>query len=155
VYEAQRGNPAGLPRIKEILDQNEAAWRRLGDLGGLAERAWIDVLSLKNPVVAESLSRTLAAMRLELGGETPSPIEKLLVDQIVVSWLEVNCFELEGAAQANGSAKSLSKGNARLESAQRRYLAGMKMITDIRRQAPGALTSAGKLKIFEKGQASA
>jgi len=155
VEQAQNGDAGALPRINEILDKCPGVWKRLGDIGNLAEQAWIDLLAEKNPAVAGSIARTLAEMRAELSGENPTAIEKAIVNQIVICWLQMKALEF-GAAnlEKNGGGKT-NRAHVRLDLANRRYLVALRALTDLRRLSAGALTPGGKLRIFEKEQVRA
>ena len=61
----------------------------------------------KIPAVVESVTRRLAEMRSDLSGENPSAIEKAIVDQIVITWLQVRALEVGCAnmEKKNGGGK--------------------------------------------------
>ncbi|HEV8058533.1 MAG TPA: hypothetical protein VGP68_01590 [Gemmataceae bacterium] len=150
VDQAQNGDAGALPRINQILDETPAIWKHLGDIGGLAERAWIGVLAEKNAAVVESLARTLASMRADLSGENPSAIERVLVDQAVLCWLQVKALEFNAANMEKNAGGKTNRAHIQLELAHRRHLSALRALTDLRRLAPGAMATAGELKIFEK-----
>lgn len=128
-----------LPEIQEILDDHPEIWRHFGDLAGHAERAWIRLLAGDSPHVHESLLRAANAMRGELGGATPGPLERLLVERVIASWLQVRYFEIAAAAvepasePASRQATTIEK---RLDGAQKRHLAAIKALADLRRLLP-------------------
>ena len=133
VEKAQRGDAEALPRIRQILDENPSIWKNLGDVGGVAEKAWIGVLAETNPAVVESVTRRLAEMRSDLSGENPSAIEKAIVDQIVITWLQVRALEVGCAnMEKNGGGKS-NRAHTRLDLANKRHIAALKALADIRR----------------------
>jgi len=149
VQSAQAGNPAALPHIRKILDDHPEVWRHVGDLATLAERAWIAVLAADHPVAVESMKRTLAEMKADLAGENPTRIERLLVDQVVACWMEVNYLESVSADPGRGSLDQSAFRLKRLESAQRRYLQALKSLTELRALAPGGLTPAKALTLHD------
>ena len=94
-------------------------------------------------------------MRSDLSGENPSAIEKAIVDQIVITWLQVRALEVGCAnMEKNGGGKS-NRAHTRLDLANKRHIAALKALADIRRFAPGALAPAGKLKVFGQEQVRA
>jgi hypothetical protein len=152
VDKAQNGDPSALPRINQILDETPAIWRHLGDVGNLAEQSWIGLLAEKNPAVAGSIARTLTDMRSELGGENPTAIEKVLVNQIVICWLQMKTLEFGAAnVEKNGGGKT-NRAHVRLDLASKRHLAALKALTDLRRLAPQASVPPGRPRIFQNDQ---
>src|SRR5579872_5657397 len=54
VEQANKGDRAALARLSAFLDQNPVIWERAGDLNGMAERAWAELIAAGNQLVAES-----------------------------------------------------------------------------------------------------
>jgi hypothetical protein len=150
VRRAQAGDPAALPRIRQVLDERPEVWQHAGDLAALAERAWIAVLAADNPVAVEAMKRTLAQMKAELTGDQPTALERLLVDQIVVSWLECKYVEATSAAPGHASLQQAGFRLRRLESAQKRHLAAIKTLTTLRTLLPAGLAPRQAPKLFEE-----
>jgi hypothetical protein len=149
VQSAQAGNPAALPHIRRILDEHPEVWRHVGDLATLAERAWIAVLAADHPVAVESMKRTVAAMKADLAGENPTRIERLLVDQVVACWMEVNYLETVSAAPGRSSLDQSDFRLKRLESAQRRYLSALRTLTSVRTLALPGLAPTPAVKLHD------
>ena len=88
-----------------------------------------------NAVAKGAIVRRLAALRRELAGPSPTPLERLVADRVVVGWL--------AAAVAEGAYhQALERGvrhaddafhQRRVERAQRRYLAAVKALATVRR----------------------
>ena len=142
LVEQAHGDASVVPEIRQILDDNPEIWQYFGDLADKVERVWIKLYAGKHsPQIEESLLRKLAAMKAELAGEDPSPLEALLVDRILSTWLQTKYYELAVAAthaakaSAGRQADSVQK---RLEGAQRRHLAAIKALTDFRKLMPKA-----------------
>jgi hypothetical protein len=150
VEKAQSGDSEALPRINQILDANPVIWKRLGDIGSVTEKAWVSVLAEKNPLIVEAIARTLAEMRSDLAGKNPSQIEKVLVDQIVLCWLQMQALGFGCANLERSGGTKTNRAHVRLDLANKRHLAALKALADLRRLAPGALVSGSTLKIFEK-----
>jgi len=53
------------------------------------EHAWIQVLAGTDLVAQEVLAQQLQVLKVELGGPSPTPLEQLLIERIVVSWVQV------------------------------------------------------------------
>ena len=76
-----------------MLDDAPELWRFLGDLGRQAKTAWIDRASGEDLVRRETLMRSVSALEEELAGPHPSALERVLVERVVVSWLEVHTLD--------------------------------------------------------------
>src|SRR5438445_399880 len=90
VQRAEQGDRSALPALRKFLDEHPAVWRQCGDLAAVAERAWLDLACGTNLALRESVMRRLEQLRAELGRETASPLEPLLVDRVVSCWLQAH-----------------------------------------------------------------
>ena len=86
----------------------------------------------------EVLSCQLAAMREEIAGDNPSPLEQLLAERIVLTWLQIQLFE---DLYASGMSKSMTiaQGNYRqkmIDQAHRRHLSAIRTLAQIRKLGP-------------------
>ena len=66
----------------------------IGDLVAAAEERLLRTIAGENHALAGGIRRTLDAMRAELCAADAPCTERLLVDQILLSWLEVYSFQL-------------------------------------------------------------
>jgi hypothetical protein len=135
--------------LRQALDADASLWEHCGDLAATAEEAWLALLTGQDLMARESVRRKLDAMRAELGGPGPSPLEKLLVGRVVACWLQVHYADAL-YAQARGpqtTMVALQEMTRRQESSQRRYLAAIKQLALVRkliRPAPSPLDVAAK-----------
>jgi hypothetical protein len=128
-----------LPALRELLKTPALVDSLGGDLAKQAQFHAIDKFSGKNLLFRESLTRKLDLLRDELGGPNPTPLERLLVERIVSCWLHLYQLEL---IYAQKESMSLELGNyyqRSLSSAQKRYLAAIKMLALVRKLAIPAL----------------
>ena len=139
---AEAGDRSVLPQLQRALDGNPDLWRGYGDLAAHAEASLAMLAAGPNLLLAESLKRKLAELKAELGGEAPSPLEKLLAERISTSWLQVTYFD-GLVAQAGGAGEARLKVlRQQQDAAHRRHLAGIKQLALIRkllRPAPSPL----------------
>ncbi len=64
------------------------------DFATLAERRFIENTTKdKYLALRETMEFQLAAIREEVAGEKPSPLERLLAERIVLTWLQIQLFE--------------------------------------------------------------
>ena len=130
---AEAGDRSVLPQLQRALDGNAALWRGYGDLAAHAEASLAMLAAGPNLLLAESLKRKLAELKAELGGESPSPLEKLLAERISTSWLQVTYFD-GLVAQAGGAGEARLRALQRQQdAAHRRHLAGIKQLAVVRR----------------------
>ena len=103
---AEAGDRSVLPQLQRALDGNPDLWRGYGDLAAHAEASLAMLAAGPNLLLAESLKRKLAALKAELGGESPSPLEKLLVERVTATWLQTNYHDGLLAQAAGAGRKS-------------------------------------------------
>jgi hypothetical protein len=133
IRKAGKGDQAPLATIKDMLGEAPGApafWQRLG------EKAWIKTfVGEKDLLLIEGVKQRLAAMRQEVARPTPSPLEALLADRVVLCWLQLQYAEA-WLAQKNQRSVSLAQGEyyqRQAERAQRRYVAAIKALATVRR----------------------
>jgi hypothetical protein len=130
---AEQGDYAVLPKLREALDADARLWRHYGDLAAQAEASLILLAAGKNLLLAESLQRKLWALKDELGGESPSPLERLLVERTTATWLQVSYFD-GLLAQAKGASETQAKMLQRQQdAAHRRHLTAVKTLATVRK----------------------
>jgi hypothetical protein len=149
VRRAQAGDATALPALRAALDKHPEVWQHVGDLAALVERAWTALLAADHPLVAESVRRSVAALKAELAGAHAPRLERLLVDQVAACWLEVTYLEGVSAGSGTGSLDQAGFRLKRLESAQKRYLNAVKTLTTLRALVPAGLAPAQPLKLHE------
>jgi hypothetical protein len=152
VRRAQAGDPGALPRIREILDDRPEIWQHVGDLAALVEQAWIAVLAAENPLAVEAMRRSVAEMRRELEGEHATRLEKMMIDQVLATWLECKYLEGISAEPGRGSLDQAAFRLRRLESSQKRYLNAVKMLTTVRTLLPAGLAPAQAIRLHAGGE---
>jgi hypothetical protein len=127
-----------LPRLHELLTEYPALWSQYGDLAAQAEAAWVTLAAGRNLHLRESLLRQAAALRDELAGPSPSPVERLLVGRVVACWLQLHYFDvIEAQAGLSDESPKLARYRAqRQEQAHRMYLSSLAALTTLRRLLP-------------------
>lgn len=148
VQRAQSGDAAALPQLRQLLDDHPEIWQRVGDLSALVERAWVGLFAANHPLGLEAMRRSTARMKTELLGERPTPLERLMADQVVATFLEVKFLEYL-SAQPGTSEDQAKLRLKRLESATKRYLNSVKMLTSLRALLPTGLTPPQSIRLFD------
>ena len=121
-----------LPELRRLLDQGPELRQLFGDLGNRAKTAWIDLAAGDNLLRREALTRQVAALEREIAGPSPSVLERLLAERIVVCWLELNCLDpaLRGGEMPLRQAEFYDR---RRDRAHRRYLSSIRNLATVRR----------------------
>ena len=90
VRRAERGDESALPELRAILDDCPEIWREASNLEFQTREMWIDLMAGKDLFRRETIERRIAEMRQEMAGPDSSPLERLLVDHLLCSWLAMN-----------------------------------------------------------------
>jgi hypothetical protein len=141
---AAGGAQGALPELRSVLDNRPELWRRLGDLAAHVELAWVGEVAGPNPALAEVLTRKVADLKRELGGPTPSPLERLLVDRIAACWLQLHHADLAAARPQDDTNEGRERLRKRQEAAERRYAGAVEALARVCRLLPsGGMPSPG------------
>jgi len=81
------GGKGAMTALRPLINRTPGAWDRAGNLAIRAENALVNVAAGTDEVLREALTKKVAMLKVELGGETP--LEKLLVERVVACWLNV------------------------------------------------------------------
>jgi hypothetical protein len=104
----------------------------------MAESVLIDHITKDKDLASqELLKHQLESMRIEVAGENPSPLERLLAERVVATWLEVQLFS--GFYSANLGKLTLGQGDyhqKRLDRAHRRHLSAIRTLAQVRKLGP-------------------
>jgi hypothetical protein len=122
-----------VPRIKQFLDEHPQVWSELGDLARHAEEAMIRLIAGDNLFVAECIRRDLAALREELAGPSPSPLERILIQRVVLCRLQTHKADLDAAALDQGTSAHGPHAQRRQDAAHKRFLAAAKQLALVRK----------------------
>jgi hypothetical protein len=134
VHRGMAGDRTVLPALRAFLDHTPAIWEHAQGLATQVERAWLRVIAGDNLVTQEILSRQAALMKAQLAGSAPTPLEHLLVERIVVCWLQVQQAELRAAGRIQQHSPVLSPlEEQRLEAVHRRFLMAVKSLAQVRK----------------------
>jgi hypothetical protein len=130
---AEHGDLGVLPALRQLLTDNPGLWKGYGDLAAQAEGALIRLAAGNNLLLSESLLRKLSTLKEELGGESPTPLERLLIERVTACWLQVNYLDAL-VAQAQGSSPERVKLLlTQQDAAHRRHLSAIKTLATVRK----------------------
>ncbi len=130
---ADGGDESAAPEIRDLLDKAPELVQPLGgDLARTAERALVRAIVGTNIGLREALYRKMELMRRELAGPSPQPLERLLVERVVLCWLHAYHADCQ-YGQAGGVTLDYGQYLQRQQDrAQRRYLAAIKCLATVR-----------------------
>jgi hypothetical protein len=112
---------------------------RCSNIARTYRRLVADTASGHNPLVQEAIVERARRMALEIAGENPTPLEVLLAERIASVWVLVEAQEaLLCATYRRGQERPISPAYVIQmckiqESVNRRYLAAMKALAQVRR----------------------
>ena len=135
IQKATHGDETNIAVIRELMTHPGQAERYKGNLGGEVLRLATAIEAFKNCVKREAVTATLKTLRADLEGPSPTPLEKLLVERILVNWVFLHHVERKIIMDAACVPALEAVYQKTLERAQRRYLASIRALAEIRRLA--------------------
>jgi hypothetical protein len=134
VRKAEQGDTTVLPVLRTYMDQAPGFWAQRGDMAQVTQKILVKLVAgEKNLLVQESITRKCAALTQELAGATPSPLERLLVERIVLCWLHLHHAETLYLASEEMPLRHAEFHEARISKAQARYLSAIRTLAQVRR----------------------
>lgn len=131
---ADAGDDVAMAELRAFFDHNPAIWQQFSAFMGDAESVCIESLAPGGRIEQEVWRKRLDDLRSELLEPTSSPLEKMLVDRIAMTWLYVQQAELQcSLGLGTGTLQQGSHNERRLDRAQARYLAAVKALAQVRR----------------------
>lgn len=117
--------------LREVLREYPGLWRVYGDLAWRVQRNMIDSTSNVHSIKA-SLKHGVREMRSGMGYDKAPPLERLLIEQVVVTWLHYYRTERVYQATIDAGGRSL-QWERLLSAAQRRYLRAIETLSRVRK----------------------
>ena len=137
---AEKDQENALPKIRQILGEHPDLAQRFLYLGHMAEEILLGSMTKDDLATRELFHSQLNAMREEIAGENPSPLERLLAERIVATWLQIQLFEgLYARGMSKGSMPIARDGyhQKRLDQIYRRHLSAIRALAQIRKLLKG------------------
>jgi hypothetical protein len=154
---AATGEKEAVALTGKILDATPALAMELGDLERNAEKALLAAMTAKDDELARDVfARRLALMRNDLAGASPTPLERLLVNRVVMCWLQLQHAD-STVAKAETQNITLTQGayhRDRQDRAHKRYLSAIKTLAQVRRlQLPALQVNIAQQQVVANGTA--
>ena len=134
---ARSGCKQVLPNLQALFNQYPRIWQMHGDLARACEQKWIDTICGNNLLAAEACRRVVEQKKRELAGPDPSPMEKLLAEEIVVDWLAAKQANLSAAGASSDGPAVAKLRLQRMDSAGRRVRDTCKTLGQVRQMTGG------------------
>jgi hypothetical protein len=151
---AQDGDDGAAIEIRKMLDGSpDLAWRFIKGPGKMAEEALVDEFTRDGDLASkELLKHQLESMRIEVAGENPSPLERLLAERVVATWLQVQLFDAYYAVGMKGGTIIQDEfRQKRLDRAHRRHLSAVRTLAQIRKLGPAVQINIAEKQINTTG----
>jgi hypothetical protein len=130
---AEQGDAKALQKVRtQMPEYRQYVLDQYGDLGKATEWAVLTQLSGENLLFQDGLQEKVQALRQDLEGPDPSPLERLLIDRIVCCWLFTQFNELKTVV-GNPSPKQREHYERSSNRATRRFLAACKTLAQVRK----------------------
>jgi hypothetical protein len=116
--------PADLEALKKILDENPKVWQSAGNLTIGMQKGIVSKHFSNSAFVQESIERYLLELRNQLGWKDATELEKILIRQVCLCWLNLHITEARKLETTSGN-HSMREGiywEKALIAAQKRYL---------------------------------
>lgn len=121
--------------LRELFKETHGLARALSDMSTMAADILIADMSKNSRLQKEALQRSLFEMKADLGYKNAPTIERLLIENVVLSWLRWTAVE---AMHASHAYKSIAITQAefwerRLSSTQLRYTRAVESLARVRK----------------------
>jgi len=133
---AEQGDESVLPDLRKGLDEHPDLVTHLGNLVQAAQNAILQWATGSCLATRELYTRAAADLRERLTATAHSELEKLLVDRIVICWLEVYTADIRFADHTKLDAEGTPVVQAVqkiLDRAHRRYLTAIRCLATVQR----------------------
>ena len=132
VARARNGDAGAMAVLRPVFDEPGAADAYGGDMARRALRAAVHVVAGKDLVAKEATARKLEQLRDELAGPNPSPVERMLVENVVSTWFHLHNLERQAALEGEDNIVRAAFWQKALTAAQNRYFATIRELTKCR-----------------------
>ena len=122
--------------MREFLAKNKFLWQNVGNISLEAQVAWVNLTCGDDLYFRECLFKSANALKAELTGKNPDPIEKLLAERVVMSWLQLGYLEAREAQQGEKELRWAEYRRRRQDQAYRQFMRAADALATLRRLVP-------------------
>lgn len=127
VKRAEIGNEVALSELRSLMRADPETWQRIGDLTEHVRRTFLGLMVQENVVARESLAIKLDELAKELRQGHQSAVRNLVIDQIVIAYLDLHYQQTLAAGSHDRKAES-DFLERRLERARKRFDAALESL---------------------------
>ena len=149
VERANAADETALGDLRQLLDEHPEIWQRVGDAAKHAEMLLVGLIAGGDKLLNESLQRRLEDLKTQLGGSNPSPLERLAVERIICTWLQLQHVDAMVGRAIPGT-KPATFLLMRQRQSDRAYTAAVKGLTTIRQLLPSSAGQFGLAALDEE-----
>jgi len=137
----EKPKAADVAELRRLLRENPRMWKWAGDAARRATDHVIKTYGGNSVFAIESRQQGVEVMRREHGYAEASPLERMLIEQIVICWFRLNDLELLCASKhyESHTTETGLYWDRRLSTAQRRFTRAVESLEKIRTLAAGRL----------------
>ncbi len=130
--------PGAREELSRLLDEHPQIWQTFGNAGKHVETMLIRLIAGSDPLLVESLQREQRAMRRRLLGKSKCPLEKLAVERVLISRLELAHADMVLLEYQRGQSVLKVANHLQKQRVQalRSYDQAMRGLLDLRRLLP-------------------
>jgi hypothetical protein len=119
--------------LRRTLAEHPELWKHFGDLALQSQEAWLQLIAGKDLLLSETLRLHLDAIRTELAGPKPSPLDPLLIDRVLATHVQVLYFEAMETTDPTAENMRVARYRMdRRDQAHRQFLSAVKMLAMVR-----------------------
>ena len=135
--------PADLETLRHALRENPGLWRAAGDMADQAALAVVQSVHAA-PLAKEVVRGNYEGLKGDLGYESASPLERILIGQVALTWLRLQILDqaYTHKTMTSGQTFTTEEGDyweRRLSAAQRRFFRACETLARIRKMGVAAL----------------
>jgi hypothetical protein len=127
--------PEDLAELRRFFDEDPELWQATGNMATRTLDHLLRTYYSQSAYVRECVSRRLKELREQLGYEESSPLERILVEQILVCWVNLYVLEINSATKLceSHSPETGLYWDRRLTGAQRRFRRASESLARVRK----------------------
>ena len=144
VKAANAGDRKALSELRRTLDERPEIWQRVGNLSSLAGTSFLCLASNGNHLVRASISRYVAKLRKELLGLKATPLERIAIERLLLSWAMAHYTDCVVLSLTSASPGTMSMWLKRQAQASRQLDQAIKSLATLRRLLPAAERASAK-----------
>jgi hypothetical protein len=84
IRRAQAGDGSALPSLRVALDEAPDLWREAGSLADQVQKEMLQQVAGADLILRETMERSQSELRAELSDPDPSPLERLLIERVLI-----------------------------------------------------------------------